>query len=83
MSRLTASERDALFRDCAIAIDSAGPDGDRAFLARLALLLMEALGDADRCRAAIAEAARDGARGGDDANGAASGDEAASGDGAG
>jgi hypothetical protein len=59
MSGLTAAERDALYRSCALAIDAAGPDGDRAFLARLTLLLMEALGDAARCREALAEAARD------------------------
>jgi hypothetical protein len=62
VSGLTATERDALYRDCARAIDAAGEDGDRALLARLVLLLMEALGDADRCRRALAEAVR----GGDD-----------------
>lgn len=56
MSGLGAAERDALFRDCALAIDAAGPDADRLFLARLALLLMEALGDAPRCRQALAAA---------------------------
>jgi hypothetical protein len=60
MSGLTAAERDALYRECALAIDAAGADGDRALLARLVLLLMEALGDADRCREALAEAVRAG-----------------------
>jgi hypothetical protein len=59
MTRLSAPERDALYRDCARAIDSAGPEHDRAFLARLVLLLMESLGDAGRCRAALDEAMRD------------------------
>lgn len=59
MTGLTAPERDALYRDCALAIDAAGPEHDRALLARLALLLMESLGDAGRCRAALDEAMRD------------------------
>jgi hypothetical protein len=53
---LTPAERDALYRACALAIDAAGPERDRLFLARLALLLMEALGDAGRCREALAAA---------------------------
>jgi hypothetical protein len=53
---LSPAERDALYRECALAIDAAGPERDRLFLARLALLLMEALGDARRCREAIAAA---------------------------
>lgn len=59
MTGLTAPERDALYRDCALAIDAAGPEHDRALLARLVLLLMESLGDAARCRAALEEAMRD------------------------
>jgi hypothetical protein len=53
---LPPAERDALYRECALAIDAAGPERDRLFLARLALLLMETLGDAQRCREAIAAA---------------------------
>jgi hypothetical protein len=80
---LPPAERDALYRACALAIDAAGPDRDRLFLARLALLLMEALGDAQRCREAIAAAtlAVDGAPEGSAAEGAAAGGVRASGSG--
>ncbi|MEI7445926.1 MAG: hypothetical protein WCK28_13635 [Burkholderiales bacterium] len=56
---LDAAERDALYRDCAQAITAVGRERESLFLARLALLLMEACGDAARCREAMAEAARD------------------------
>lgn len=54
---LEAAERDALYRDCALAITAVGRERESLFLARLALLLMEACGDAARCREAIAAAA--------------------------
>ena len=56
---LSADERDALYRDCALAITAVGRERESLFLARLVLLLMESLGDAGRCRAALDEAARD------------------------
>lgn len=59
MSTLTPQEREALYRECSTAITDAGRDRESLFLARLALLLIEAVGDATRCRAAITEAARD------------------------
>jgi hypothetical protein len=59
MSTLMPQEREALYRDCCLAITDAGPDRENLFLARLALLLIEQVGDAQRCRAAIAEAARE------------------------
>ena len=59
MSILEAAERDALYRECCLAITAVGRDRESLYLARLALLLMEAVGDARRCHEAIAEAARD------------------------
>jgi hypothetical protein len=51
--------RDALYRECAQAVSAIGRERESLFLARLALLLMEEVGDAPRCRAAIDAAARD------------------------
>ncbi len=59
MATLGNEERDALYRECCLAISALGRERESLFLARLALLLMEELGDARRCRDAIAEAARD------------------------
>lgn len=59
MSTLAPAERDALYRECCVAVTEAGRERESLFLARLALLLFEQVGDAARCRAAIAEAARD------------------------
>jgi hypothetical protein len=56
---LSPDARDALYRDCALAITAVGRDRESLFLARLALLLMEAVGDEARCREALASAARD------------------------
>jgi hypothetical protein len=56
---LTTEARDALFRECALAITSAGRERESLFLARLALLLMEAVGDEARCRDALVAAARE------------------------
>jgi hypothetical protein len=52
-------ERDALYRECCLAITEAGRERESLFLARLALLLIEEVGDPQRCRSAIAAAARD------------------------
>lgn len=59
MSTLAPAERDALYRECCVAVTEAGRERESLFLARLALLLFEEVGDAARCRAAIAQAARD------------------------
>ena len=59
MCTLMPQEREALYRECCLAITDAGRDRESLFLARLALLLIEQVGDAQRCRAAIAEAARE------------------------
>ena len=56
---LSPDARDALYRDCARAVTAVGRDRESLFLARLALLLMEAVGDAARSRAAIEAAARE------------------------
>jgi len=56
---LAPEARDRLYADCANAISEAGAERESLFLARLALLLMEAVGDASRCREALEAAARD------------------------
>lgn len=53
---LPADARDRLYAACARAITEAGPAREALFLARLALLLMEQVGDEARCRQALAEA---------------------------
>jgi hypothetical protein len=59
MKNLSDEARDALFRDCCLAISEVGREREALFLARLALLLMERVGDEAVCREAIAEALRD------------------------
>lgn len=59
MNTLAPAEREALYRECSLAISKAGRDRESLLLSRLALLLFEEVGDAARCRAAIAEAARE------------------------
>jgi hypothetical protein len=59
MPILSPAARDALYRDCALAVTAAGRERESLFLARLALLLMEAVGDEARCRAAIEAAAQE------------------------
>jgi hypothetical protein len=56
---LPAEARDRLYAACAHAITQAGQERESLFLARLALLLMEQVGDEARCQAALAEALRD------------------------
>lgn len=56
---LPAEARDRLYAACAHAITEAGPAREALFLARLALLLMEQVGDEARCRQALDEALRD------------------------
>ena len=58
-STLSLDARDRLYAECARAISEAGAERESLFLARLALLLFEQLGDEARCRAALTEALRD------------------------
>jgi len=59
MSALTPDSRDRLYAGCARAISEAGTERESLFLARLALLLFEQVGDEARCRAALADALQD------------------------
>jgi len=59
MSTLAPEARDRLYADCARAITEAGTERESLFLARLALLLFEQVGDEARCRAALADALRE------------------------
>ena len=56
MSSLEPEARDRIYAECARAISEAGPERESLFLARLALLLFEQVGDETRCRAALADA---------------------------
>lgn len=60
MPTLAAEDRDALYTECCraitAAVEQAGREAESLFLARLALLLFEEVGDADRCRRALAAA---------------------------
>lgn len=58
-TRLTDADRDRLYRETCLAIEAAGAERERLYLARLVLLLMDAVGDADRCLAAIEAAGTD------------------------
>ena len=51
--------RDRLYAECARAITDAGPERESLFLARLALLLFEQVGDEALCRAALADASQE------------------------
>ncbi|MDH6591550.1 hypothetical protein M2165_001439 [Variovorax sp. TBS-050B] len=53
---LPPEARDRLYAECARAISEAGAERESLFLARLALLLFEQVGDEARCRAALADA---------------------------
>jgi hypothetical protein len=60
MSSLLAPDaRDRLYAACANAVTEAGPERESLFLARLALLLFEQVGDEARCRQALADALED------------------------
>lgn len=53
---LAPEARDRLYAECARAISEAGAARESLFLARLALLLFEQVGDEARCCQALAEA---------------------------
>ncbi len=59
MPSLDDLERDEAYRACCLAVSEAGRDRESLYLARLALLLMEEVGDLPRCLTAIAAAAQD------------------------
>ncbi|MBL6454830.1 hypothetical protein JMJ55_05810 [Belnapia sp. T6] len=50
---------ETLWEELAEAVTAAGPERERLFLAKLALLLGREVGDLDRVRAAVAVALRD------------------------
>ncbi|MDM0115752.1 hypothetical protein QTI66_26620 [Variovorax sp. J22R133] len=56
MTALPTDARDRVYAECARAITEAGPQRESLFLARLALLLFEQVGDEARCNAALAQA---------------------------
>ena len=56
MSRMPPDARDRMYAELARAITEARPERESLFLARLALLLFEAVGDEARCRQAVADA---------------------------
>jgi hypothetical protein len=56
---MTLPELEATYDRLADAIDAAGPDDAERMLVKLVLLLAEALGDADRVAALMADAGRD------------------------
>lgn len=59
MATLSDSDRDHVYRAACLAISAAGADRERLYLARLVLLLMDELGDAERCLRVIEAAAAD------------------------
>ena len=59
MASLDDLQRDEVYRACCLAITAAGQERESLYLARLALLLMEEVGDVSRCLAAIEAAGRD------------------------
>jgi hypothetical protein len=56
LSKLSPDARDRLYAELARAVTDAGPERESLFLARLALLLFEAVGDEPPCRQAVADA---------------------------
>ncbi len=58
MSNLPADTRDRLYAALAEAISEAGEARESLFLARLSLLLFEAVGDEQSCRKALSDALR-------------------------
>jgi len=59
MTALSDDARDRLYARCAAATSDAGRSRESLFLARLALLLFEQVGDEARCARAIEDAMRD------------------------
>jgi len=53
---LPPDARDRLYAECARTISEAGAERESLFLARLALLLFEQVGDEARCREALSDA---------------------------
>ncbi|QBR02987.1 DUF2783 domain-containing protein [Paraburkholderia pallida] len=53
MPELNSHSRDRVYTHCARAVSAAGRESESLFLARLALLLFEQIGDAQACEAAI------------------------------
>ena len=58
-SKFTDGDRDDVYTDCCHAVSAVGQEREALFLARLAMLLAEEIGDAGRVRALI-KAALDG-----------------------
>jgi hypothetical protein len=58
-SELTQEQIEAVFAAMAQALDRAGPDRRERYLARLALLLAEALGDGKKALACVEKAGQD------------------------
>ncbi len=56
MNGWTDDTRDRVYAECARAVTEAGEARESLFLARLALLLFEQVGDEERCRAALTQA---------------------------
>ncbi len=59
MTSLSLEARDRLYARCANAVSEAGVSRESLFLARLALLLFEQIGDESRCTRAIDDALRE------------------------
>ncbi|MEY4713105.1 MAG: hypothetical protein RIS88_2555 [Pseudomonadota bacterium] len=56
---LESSAQDRVYQRCAHAITEAGPERESLFLARLALLLFQEVGDEHRCLRALEQALAD------------------------
>lgn len=59
MSSLSPDARDRLYAELAGAVTTAGEARESLFFARLSLLLFEAVGDEQACRAALRDASTD------------------------
>lgn len=56
---LESHAQDRVYQRCALAISQAGPSRESLFLARLALLLFQEIGDEARCLQALDQALAD------------------------
>ena len=56
---LTETQRDEFYTHCAQAVNQAGRSRESLFLARLALLLADELGDINRAKSAVDAALKD------------------------